>query len=184
MRRMLSLDDIVDLYEMWGEHGYDEDVSQITHAVQCATLARDARAKRRMPLAALLHDIGHLLALEDLGPDGDHFSSDLQHEKLGAAALGSLYDSEVIGPIQLHVAAKRFLCATEPPYLESLSDASRHSLQLQGGPMSVEEVRQFKMLPYYSEAVQLRRWDEASKNSRVRASTIDDFCTILLEESP
>lgn len=180
MRRLQSLDEIADLYSRWGNHSYDEDVTQITHAVQCARLAQDARAKRRMPLAALLHDIGHLIALDDIGPDGDHFGGDLEHEKVGSVALGDLFDSEVTGPIALHVAAKRFLCATEPTYTAELSDASLHSLRLQGGPMSADEVRRYKMLPYWSEAVHLRRWDEAAKNTGLGPFTVDDFCEVLL----
>lgn len=183
MRRLDSLDEIAGLYERWGGHNYDEEVSQITHAVQCAQLARDAGAKRRLPLAALLHDVGHLIELDELGPDGDHFSGDLEHEVVGSTALAGLFDSEITGPISLHVAAKRFLCATEPTYTAELSAASLHSLRLQGGPMSPDEIRHFKMLPYWSEAVHLRRWDEAAKDTGLGPFTIDDFCAVLVAEA-
>ena len=38
--------------------------------------------------------------------------------------------------VRLHVAAKRYLCATDPTYFGKLSPASVHTLSLQGGPMS------------------------------------------------
>jgi hypothetical protein len=67
--------------------------------------------------------------------------------------------------VRLHVAAKRFLCATEPGYIERLSSASQATLSVQGGPMSASEVCAFALLPYARNAVALRRWDEAVKGS-------------------
>lgn len=69
----------------------------------------------------------------------------------------------VTEPLRLHVLAKRYLCAIEPEYLEALSPASRHSLELQGGPCSPEEVAVFERNPYADEAVRLRRWDDVGK---------------------
>src|SRR5207253_2813733 len=66
-------------------------------------------------------------------------------------------------PARLHVLAKRYLCAVEPGYYDGLSDASKLSLSLQGGPSSSEEVEQFESNPYYLDAVRLRRWDDEAK---------------------
>jgi gamma-butyrobetaine dioxygenase len=61
------------------------------------------------------------------------------------------------------VAAKRYLCATEPGYIAALSAASRHSLALQGGPMQPAEIDAFRAEACYQHAVRLRRWDDAGK---------------------
>jgi predicted HD phosphohydrolase len=66
-------------------------------------------------------------------------------------------------PIQLHVAAKRYLCATEAPYFATLSPGSVRSLELQGGPFTSEQAQRFAATPYAPDAVVLRRWDEQAK---------------------
>ena len=112
-------------------------------------------------VAALLHDIGHLLHqlpedIADRGIDG-------QHEKIGEAWLARHFGPEVTEPVRLHVAAKRYLCAADAAYRAQLSPASRQSLALQGGPFSEAEVQEFERHPFYREAVRLRRWDDAAK---------------------
>src|SRR5205807_794078 len=77
--------------------------------------------------------------------------------------LARHFPPAVVDPVGLHVAAKRYLCAVEPKYLEQLSDSSRLSLELQGGPFRAEEVREFRALPHWHEAVRLRRYDDIGK---------------------
>ncbi len=69
----------------------------------------------------------------------------------------------VVDCVRLHVAAKRYLCATDPSYFTRLSSASVHTLSVQGGPMSPEEVADFETEPHYAEAVRVRKWDEGAK---------------------
>jgi gamma-butyrobetaine dioxygenase len=69
----------------------------------------------------------------------------------------------VTEPVRLHVAAKRYLCATKGGYFERLSPGSVRSLELQGGPMREAECEAFRAGPYYRDAVRLRAWDEAAK---------------------
>lgn len=139
---------------------YDESVSQLEHALQCADLAIAAGATDALVAAALLHDVGHLL---DTGTAHRGVETDDQHEATGARYLRSLFGPEVTGPVALHVAAKRYLCGTEPDYLAGLSLGSLHSLELQGGPMSSDETEAFRARPHWADAVQLRRWDDAAK---------------------
>ncbi|MHB8470746.1 MAG: metal-dependent phosphohydrolase, partial [Gaiellaceae bacterium] len=82
-------------------------------------------------------------------------------------------------PIRLHVAAKRYLCATEPSYLAELSPASVLSLELQGGPYSAAEVAEFETSPYADDAVRLRRWDDAGKVAGLETPELEHYRPVL-----
>jgi len=114
----------------------------------------------RSVVAGLLHDVGHLLP----GTGGEAAAGvDTRHEEIGTDWLAEYFGPEVTTPIRLHVAAKRYLCATDSAYLRRLSPASLESLQLQGGPMSPAEVSAFERLPEWDHAVLLRSWDDEAK---------------------
>jgi gamma-butyrobetaine dioxygenase len=81
--------------------------------------------------------------------------------------------------VRLHVAAKRYLCGTDPGYYELLSAASRHTLSVQGGPMGQEEARQFTALPFAGQAVRVRRWDDHAKQPGVRHQDLEHFLPLL-----
>lgn len=158
-----SVDEVVALFERWGPEHYDEEVSQLDHALQTAAHARHESATDALVVAALLHDTGHLLELRGSGaPDGD-VTDDPGHEALGARWLGALFPPSVTGPISLHVAAKRYRCAGDPRYHSSLSAGSVLSLARQGGPMSAEEQARFERHPAHRDAIRLRGWDDAGK---------------------
>lgn len=137
-------------------------LNQQMHAVQAAALARAANLPASLVVAALLHDIGHMV--HDLGEHPAAQGIDDQHESIGAAWLARHFGPAVSEPVRLHVAAKRYLCATEAAYTGSLSPDSLESLWLQGGPMSASELRLFRAEPFFSDAVTLRRIDEAAKD--------------------
>jgi phosphonate degradation associated HDIG domain protein len=159
---MPSIDELFGILERLGERQYDrEAVSQLEHALQSATLAERDGAGPTQVTAALLHDLGHLV--DDRGAPASDADADMRHEERAARYLARWFGSEVIEPIRLHVAAKRFLVATDPAYRETLSPASVHSLELQGGAMSSEEAGAFARKPYAAEAVALRRWDDLAK---------------------
>jgi phosphonate degradation associated HDIG domain protein len=151
--------EILALYETRGNADYLHDlVSQADHALQAAAQAVQAGAPDALIVAALLHDVGHLL------PDvGDASGPDAQHEARGAVFLARYFPPEVTRPVGLHVTAKRYLCAIQPGYVAQLSPDSVQSLVLQGGPLVGDEVREFERRPGFREAVLLRRWDEAAK---------------------
>lgn len=122
-------------------------------------------------MAALLHDIGHLVSGLAGTPSVD--GVDDAHEWLGAALLAPLFPPEVVEPVALHVQAKRYL-VVRPAYRRSLSQDSLRSLVLQGGPMTAAERCRFEALPFARAALRLRRWDEASKRPGAQTPSLDE----------
>lgn len=171
------IDDVLERFSSpLADRAYDEHVSQLAHALQCADLAIAAGADDALVAAALLHDVGHLL---ETGTARVGTAADDRHEASGARYLRPLFAPEVTGPIALHVAAKRYLCATDEEYLDVLSEGSKHSLALQGGPMSPVEVDAFRSRPHWEAAVQLRRWDDQAKVSGLSTRSLDDHRRLL-----
>ena len=149
------------------------EINQLQHALQAAALAEADDAPPATVLASLLHDVGHMI--HQLGEDPASRGVDDVHEELGARWLADRFGPEVSEPVRLHVAAKRYLCAAEPDYFGKLSPDSVRSLALQGGPMSADEVAEFRRHPLFTEAVRLRRFDEAAKDPRARTPDFDHF---------
>jgi phosphonate degradation associated HDIG domain protein len=171
-------DDVLALYERWGSNNYDEELSQRDHALQTAALAAQAHAPAPLVIAALLHDVGHLLVLDsDAAEDGT--SLDLTHEALGARYLAGLFPPSVTGPIALHVRAKRYRCAVDPAYRSALSAGSKRSLELQGGPMSEAEVIVFSNHPGFEDAVRLRGWDDKGKVDGLDVAPFEHYRDVL-----
>lgn len=137
-------------------------VNQRAHALQSAHHARHQQLAPALVVAALLHDIGHMV--HDLGEHPAARGIDDQHEALGARWLSRCFGPSVCDPVRLHVAAKRYLCSVEPAYRDRLSRDSIESLALQGGLMSPREIAAFEAEPFWREAVALRRIDEAAKD--------------------
>ena len=107
------------------------------HMLQGAVLAEQDNASEELVAAALLHDIGHYTS--EFGPLSDELHDDNFHDEAGARVLEGFFPPVVIECVRLHVAAKRYLCATDPSYYGKLSAASIHTLGLQGGPMNADE---------------------------------------------
>lgn len=167
-------DEVLRLFEKGGDSQYGgESVSQLEHGLQAALLAEQEGAPDELVVAALLHDIGHLL--HDLPDDAPDNGVDDLHENLGAAWIKGRFPASVLEPVRLHVASKRYLCAFEPGYLEALSEPSRVSLQLQGGPMSAEECEAFREGEFFESAIRLRRWDDEAKIAGLETPPLSYF---------
>jgi [1-hydroxy-2-(trimethylamino)ethyl]phosphonate dioxygenase len=171
------VDEILRHFEERGDRHYGEDVTERQHALQCATFAQRNGEAPSLVVACLLHDYGHLL--HDLGEDIAEKGVDARHEDIGANKLKRHFVDEVVDPVRLHVAAKRYLCWKEPGYLAGLSAASRQSLELQGGPMTDEEGREFEALPHYEAAVRLRRYDDMGKVKDMATPDIGAFRDLI-----
>lgn len=169
---------ILELFRTRGDSAYvGEPVSQTEHALQAAYEAEKAEAGAPLIAAALLHDIGHLL--HELPEDCADHGIDSRHEEMGARWLAGYFGPEVVEPIRLHVPAKRCLCATESGYLAALSPASLHSLQLQGGPFTDDEVATFRAGPHSRAALTLRKWDELAKIPGLQTPELEHFRAYL-----
>ncbi len=148
--------------ERRGQSFYDEAVTQLEHALQCANEARLSGADDVRVTGALLHDLGHFLVDED-DEKADFLTEDLCHEEVGAGYLEPFFIDAVTEAVGLHVPAKRYICTVERDYYETLSGASKRSFELQGGFMSDAEKAAFEANAYWEIAVQLRRWDDLAK---------------------
>jgi phosphonate degradation associated HDIG domain protein len=154
------VDEILTLFADFGARAYGgEPVSQLEHALQSAWCARQDGASDALVAAALVHDLGHLLAGRYLAAEG----LDDEHEQRGADYLAAHFPPAVSEPVRLHVAAKRYLCTAEPEYADALSAGSILSLELQGGPMPVGECAAFEAELFAGDAVRLRRYDDDAK---------------------
>jgi len=159
---MSTVDELLALYGRRGAVAYfGEAVSVTEHGLQCAHFASSAAAPPTLIVAALLHDVGHLI---DAAPaDISEWTADACHELSGARWLAARFGPQVSEPVRLHVAAKRYLCAIDAGYGRFLSPASVRTLQLQGGVMSPAEIAAFELQPHHLEAVHVRRWDDGAK---------------------
>ncbi len=173
-----SVDEVIALFERWGTDPYDEEVSQLDHALQTAALAVEAGTTEELVAAALLHDVGHLLDLASGGPAAGG-GSDPAHEAIGARYLGGLFPSTVTAPVALHVRAKRYRCSVDPGYAASLSPGSIRSLERQGGPLAVADVAAFAAHPGAEAAVALRGWDDRGKLDGLSVAPLSDYRDLL-----
>lgn len=152
---------LLEIYVVRAEcrHGLTR-VNQQMHAVQAGALARSRGLPATQVVAALLHDIGHMLP----GPDAHAAKSGQggRHDVIAANWLQPFFGPAVTEPIRLHVAAKRYLCATEAAYAGRMSRDALESLARQGGPMDAAEVAKFQQEAWWRQAVELRRIDDAA----------------------
>jgi phosphonate degradation associated HDIG domain protein len=166
--------EIAELFARRGRQMYSgEPVTQTEHALQAALQAEQSGADAALITAAFLHDVGHLL--HDLDEDCAEEDIDDKHEALGAEWLSQHFGFEVVEPVRLHVAAKRYLCAVDQEYFDRLSDASRLSLRLQGGPFTTAQARKFEEHPCFAAAIKLRRWDEEAKIPQLPTPPLEQY---------
>ena len=172
------LEQILSLYRAKGDREYEgEGVSQLEHALQAAHRAQQAGATPELICAALLHDVGHLI--NDKGETPTLRGVDDLHQYVALPFLRQVFPEAVLGPIKLHVDAKRYLCATRPEYYDSLSEDSKRSLKLQGGVFSKDEAEKFIGQPYAADAVKVRLWDDAAKIPGFSTPDLRDFEPLL-----
>ena len=169
-----KVDALFNYMEKRGQSFYDEVVTQLEHALQCAALAQQNNASPTLIASALLHDLGHII-LDEHNADKAFLDIDLNHEEIGAQYLAPFFPESVTTPIRLHVPAKRYLCATDTAYHDGLSDASKKSLIVQGGVMSGAEREAFERISYFQDALTLRRWDDLAKVRGVETATLETY---------
>lgn len=170
----LTLEDIDGLFCRHGDTQYTgEPVTQLEHALQTAALAEQEDAPPSLIVASFLHDLGHML--EDNGDTPTMAGIDDLHQYRILPFLRHLFDEDVLAPIRLHVDAKRYLCAVDPAYFSALSADSVRSLKLQGGIFNAQQAADFIAIPYATDAVRLRRWDDLAKKENYRTPDYAHF---------
>jgi [1-hydroxy-2-(trimethylamino)ethyl]phosphonate dioxygenase len=160
-----------------GEEYLGEPVTMAEHMLQGACFAEKAAEPEQIIVAALLHDIGHFTS--EFGTFSMNDTKDRLHEDAGADVLEPFFPSIVTDCVRHHVAAKRYLCAVKPDYFKRLSVASVHSLTLQGGPMSAEEVAAFETNPNLKDIVKVRYYDEAGKRADMTTPPFDHYAPMI-----
>lgn len=173
-----SPDDVVaevhDLFFRHGNENYGEDVTQLEHAVQVGLLAEAAGEPDEVVTAAFLHDIGHICE-SDEEMIGGHYGRHLHDTNGGEWARSRGFPETVARLIENHVAAKRYLTATDPAYNERLSQASKATLLHQGGPMNADEIADFERDDLHLLHIRLRHWDEAGKDHSADLTDLSRF---------
>ena len=156
------VDFIGSIFEKRGDEEYlGEPVTMGQHMLQGATMAEQSREPDEIIIGTLLHDIGHFTS--EFGTFSMEDTEDRYHEDAGAAVLEQFFPKVITDCCRHHVAAKRYLCATDPEYFQKLSTASIHSLNLQGGPMSEAELKDFEKNPNLKKILKVRLYDDAGK---------------------
>ena len=157
-------DEILNMYKNYGGEQYaGEKITQLEHMAQAAQLAEEQGYDEEVVLAAFLHDIGHICVAAEGDNEMDGFGI-VDHEEVGAAFLGKKgFSRKIVRLVESHVEAKRYLTIKDPAYYGQLSEASRKTLEYQGGPMSEEEAAAFEQYPLFSLIIQMRKWDEDAK---------------------
>ena len=156
------VDFIGSIFEKRGDEEYlGEPVTMGQHMLQGATMAEKSREPDEIIIGTLLHDIGHFTS--EFGTFSMEDTEDRYHEDAGAAVLEQFFPKVITDCCRHHVAAKRYLCATDSEYFQKLSIASIHSLNLQGGPMSEAEIKNFEKNPNLKKILKVRLYDDAGK---------------------
>lgn len=167
---------VFDLYRKFGQEDYiGEPVSQIEHMSQSAQIAENEGHEEEVILAAFFHDIGHLCVTQGEVQTMDGYGI-LSHEKIGADFLRNLgFPERIAKLVENHVQAKRYLTYRHPAYFEKLSEASRKTLEFQGGKMNEEEAVAFETDPLFELSLKMRTWDEMAKEENVPLPDLDKY---------
>jgi phosphonate degradation associated HDIG domain protein len=177
----LVANEIIHLYTVYGGEEYSgEKVSQLEHMVQAAQLARAKGYDDEVVLAAFLHDIGHIAENVKEENSMDRFGI-RDHEAIGAGFLANRgFSHRITRLVASHVSAKRYLTLRDRTYYEQLSEASKRTLEFQGGPMSEIEADLLEEDPLFHEIIQMRRWDEAAKIEHQPLPGLEPFRKLII----
>jgi len=175
------VDEVFALYEKHGNEDYiGEPVSQLEHMSQAATLAEEEGFEDEVVLAAFFHDLGHLVETNGETGSMDGFGN-VDHEKLGADYLRERgFSDRLANLVESHVIAKRYLTYKYPDYYNQLSDASKATLEFQGGRMNEEEATVFESNPDAELFIRLRYWDDKAKETGIPVANISHLKALAI----
>ena len=173
---MHIIDKIINKYQTNNSLYIGEKVTITEHMIQTAMLAEQNHSSESLICACLLHDYGHFI-IEN--PDQLVSKSlDGKHENIAFNFLKNYFKPEVFEPIKLHVQAKRYLCRNKS-YWNTLSEASKVSLKLQGSIMNDDEAKKFISLKFHDNAILLRKYDDEGKILNIKMKKIEDYRNLI-----
>ena len=178
--------EIINIFQRHGSIVYGERCSVLSHSFQAGLIARDRGYDDELILGAFLHDIGHLCPLDQEGEDFERmgeYGIDA-HDKLGGDFLKSRgFSPRIIAVVKNHVPSKRYLCLRDKTYYDQLSEASKKTLEYQGGKMTEEEAERFEADPYFEDSIRIRQVDEAAKEQDFQVQEVHwSYLRELLEK--
>ena len=167
------VEEILAAFAASGHLDYGEHISMQEHMLQAAFLAESKDEDDAVVVATLLHDYGHLVC--NMPNNTFEDGIDNYHEEVGANALQNWFGEEIVGAVRLHVAAKRYLCAVTPAYLDKLSQASITTLEVQGGPMNDDEMAEFRQQAGHQLALKVRVYDDLGKEPQMQRPELEHY---------
>ena len=171
--------EILEIYKRYGQESYGENITQTEHALQSAVLAHKEGFEDEVIIAALLHDIGHLIVQEPEAKMEENLGA-IDHEAVGAKFLRQKgFSEKVCTLVKGHVAGKRYLTFKHPDYYHNLSEASKKTLVHQGGSMTEEEAAAFEQDPFFKLNLKMREWDDKGKIENMELPQMKDFTQII-----
>jgi phosphonate degradation associated HDIG domain protein len=158
--------EVFSLYEKFGSEDYiGEPVSQLEHMSQAAEIALKEGFDDEVVLAAFFHDIGHICVMNNKENNMNGYGIK-NHEKVGADFLREKgFPERIAKLIENHVQAKRYLTFRYPEYFSALSEASKQTLDFQGGVMNRDEAMAFEKDSLFETSILMRKWDELAKET-------------------
>jgi predicted HD phosphohydrolase len=145
-------------------------LSILDHGLQCADILASQRPDDyELQVAGLVHDLGWL----ERERGGWRLREDAAHDVVGRDLTGGVLGPRVARLVGGHVAAKRYLLATDRSYSARLSARSEVTLTFQGGVMDARECTSFERDPDHADLVMLRRADDEAKVRGRRVPGID-----------
>lgn len=181
-----KLNVIDELFNFFQESGFEEyageKVSQLEHALQAAKLAEEENFDDEVILAALFHDIGHLMKIQNDDEKMGIFGVK-DHEQIGAHyLLENGFSQKIVELIKGHVRTKKYLAYKNPLYKSTLSEASLKTLDYQGGPMTKVEAENFEKDDFFHLHLKMREWDDKAKIPGLKTKSISEYKSKALEQ--
>lgn len=164
------------LFDNYGNSDYiGEEVTQKEHAIQAAMLAEEEYHNDKITIAALLHDIGHLIGIEKNLDTMDEYGI-MEHENIGYNfAINNGLGLTIAKLIKGHVYTKRYLVSKYKEYYLDLSSASKNTFEYQGGKLNTQEIQEYEKDELFKYHIKMREWDDKAKQTDIKLKSLDHY---------
>jgi predicted HD phosphohydrolase len=166
---MTTVDDLLVMLARGAQHFDEPSLDVLSHSLQCATLLGEEGGDDELVAAGLVHDIA----------DAEHAGDHTAHEVRGAELVTPVLGPRVGHLVAMHVAAKRYLVATDAEYRSRLSPRSIETLVAQGGALDEAEVEEMRRDPDLDAILTLRRADERAKVLGASVAPLESWGPLL-----